>query len=330
MLITQDNTYRLIKNKPVDVTQSVIRDKKFIIMWQPYIENVPYYIQQGYVPIEMAEGNISYVDHRILDHHNEYSNLPSACVSALPYYKTLGDRENPLKILVNHVDLDCVMTGIVLAGLLPKKLTTILAEEVGLYDTEPLLANTEEMMYSQQIQLWRANIGNNKYNAWSWLYGVTLFIDMVEHPIKYKNHIDLLQQQTIERQKVAVMDYNTNRNSYADDRIISIIPSRVPGFDIQFMRRSEYSATDINGWKHLVLLMYIEKTNTLTIACPNTTIANKLFGDGGLNNVFPYLPAVNGATWGGRNSIGGSPRRQRFNLDSLNYIIEIIKSKFII
>ena len=43
------------------------------------------------IALIMAEGTVSYVDFRCLDHHNDYSYLPSACVTALAFYGSLGE-----------------------------------------------------------------------------------------------------------------------------------------------------------------------------------------------------------------------------------------------
>jgi hypothetical protein len=55
--------------------------RELTVLWDTDEEDIDGYVKSGFIPIEMAAGEKSYVDHRLLDHHNEYSGLPSACVS---------------------------------------------------------------------------------------------------------------------------------------------------------------------------------------------------------------------------------------------------------
>ena len=54
-----------------------------------------------------------------------------------------------------------------------------------------------------------------------------------------------------------------------------------------------------------VIVAYVEKTSAITMAVPIPRRRSRSFGPGGPKNVFPSLLP---AGWGGRESIGGSPR----------------------
>ena len=53
------------------------------LCWRPELQEINEYMDKGFIPIEMAEGQESFVDFRCLDHHGKYSYMPSACVTAL-------------------------------------------------------------------------------------------------------------------------------------------------------------------------------------------------------------------------------------------------------
>ena len=55
-------------------------------------------------------------------------------------------------------------------------------------------------------------------------------------------------------------------------------------------------------------MAFIADEGRVSIGCQDAGTAEKLFGPGGLRNVFPHLLP---AGWGGREAIGGSPRGTR-------------------
>ena len=151
--------------------------EKIQLMWRPETEEIQGYIDEGFIPIEMAEGTHSFVDSKCLDHHNEYSDMPSACITALKYYGELTGAD-PAKIMVNHTDSDSVMTGLTLLGLMPLDILKELNSEIGLLDTEPLIADAENMKYFDFISLWKLAMSSVKQSGWSWLYGLQMWLDL--------------------------------------------------------------------------------------------------------------------------------------------------------
>jgi hypothetical protein len=76
------------------------------------------------------------------------------------------------------------------------------------------------------------------------------------------------------------------------EREVLVVAAHVWGFDVWYR-------------DHPVVILYDIGKHKLTIGCPNEQVAERLFGPGGLKNVFPKLDPPG---WGGRPSIGGSPR----------------------
>ena len=305
-----------------EIITTTIRGKDITLHWQPEEGDIPGLIEKGVIPIEMSEGTKSYVDGLCLDHHNEYSDKPSACITAMQYWNVAGDIP-AVKLMANHVDLDCVATGVVLMGLLPSDLLERLTPEVGLLDTDPMNPKAKELAFGNEIAAWKAAMMGKKDTGWSWLYGVQLLLDIFEHPETWEPKIVTLAQREAERVKMAEEDYAAAKISKSGC-VILIAPSRVPGFDVQFQRQESAPIEALEGWKHHCILAYLPQAGNVTVSCPNTAVAEAAFGPGGLKNVFPKLPEVNGKTWGGRESVGGSPRGETVPEDALEDILAAV------
>jgi hypothetical protein len=78
---------------------------------------------------------------------------------------------------------------------------------------------------------------------------------------------------------------------------VLVVQSTVWGFDV---------------WYRLapVVVSYAQRQAKVTVGCPDKETAELLFGPGGLMAVWPLL----GVGWGGRESVGGSPRGVRLAL----------------
>jgi hypothetical protein len=284
-------------------------------------------MEQGFIPIELADGGTSHVDFRRLDHHNEWSHLPSACVTALRYYGEAAFSGSSSRFMVNHTDADCVLAGITLMGTLPKDLLERLCPEVGVLDTDPLSVDFSRLSYGSRILLWKRGMTSAKQSAWSWLYGARLFVDLFDDGIYheyYKESVAILEETERERRRAALEDYEKAQAS-PSGKILLVAPSRVWGFDCQFRRRPEFPVHSCRGWRHWCIAAYVEKTKSVTLACPNREVAEQVFGPGGLLNVYPKLPVLGEKTWGGREAVGGSPREQVFPVFLLKDILTVIE-----
>jgi hypothetical protein len=301
--------------------------RELSVLWNPDEADIDEYIKSGFIPIEMAAGGKSYVDHLVLDHHNEYSNLPSACVSALKYYGEASGADRA-RFMVNHVDADCVMTGITLMGLLPFDVLKDLNAEVGTLDVDPLSADMAALKYGELIQCWKSGMRSSGNSAWAWLYGIVLFIDMVKNPSGYGELIERIRNEESARIARAAADYETALVGKTG-KVILIPASTAWGLDVQFGRIAGCDAGLPETWLHWCVITRTQKGGNVFVSCPNKKIAEMAFGPGGLKNIFSALPEINGKAWGGRESVGGSPRGEAVPDEMLGAILDLADSAII-
>jgi hypothetical protein len=297
------------------------------VLWDPEEANIERYITEGFIPIEMAVGGKSYVDHRVLDHHNEYSDLPSACLSAMKYYGESNCADSA-KFMVNHVDADCVMTGVTLMGLLPFDVLKDLNDEIGALDTDPLSVDNSTLKYGDLIMCWKTGMRSLKNSAWSWLYGVSLFIDIVKNTSSYAAVLERIRDVESSRITAAMADYEKTLTGKSG-RVILIPSSTVWGLDVQFGHKAGCDIDVPSSWRHWCIISKAQKSGSVFVSCPNKRIAEAAFGIGGLMNVFPKLPGINGKFWGGRESVGGSPRGETVPDAMLNEILNLVDSAIV-
>ena len=310
-----------------EMITTACRGKLIQLLWQPNGDEIETYINEGFVPIEMAEGTRTYADFRRLDHHNEYSEMPSACVTALKFYGELSN-QTPAKMMVNHTDADSVMTGLSLLGLLPRGLLEKLNPEIGQLDTEPLMADETKMRFKDEIHIWKECMESVKQSGWSWLYGLQLWLDIFTNRTSFDSYPGTLNEREEGRKKLALEDYQTAKSG-PSGHVLLVNPSRVKGFDVQFGRQESSPPDTLEGWRHWCLISYVPKAGNVMLACPCRKVAELAFGLGGLKNVFPLLPDIDGREWGGRESVGGSPRGVTFPEDRLDEALEIVENSLV-
>ena len=88
-----------------ELIKTICHGREIHLAWNPLREEITPLIRQGFIPIEMSEGAVSYTDNLGLDHHNELSGRPPACISALEHYGHIS-REEIGHFMVNHTDAD--------------------------------------------------------------------------------------------------------------------------------------------------------------------------------------------------------------------------------
>ena len=308
-----------------ELITTLCHGREIELLWQPELNEIPEYIEKGFVPVEMSEGSHSFVDFRELDHHNELSDRPSASITAMKFYGDLAN-ETTAHIMVNHADADCVVTGLTLLGLLPKELHEKLNPEIGLADTVPIGLDYSKLKFGGHIQVWKKAMQSIKQSGWSWLYGLSLWLEILERPELYQKHFDKLNEEEAERIRLAREDYS-NAVISKSGRVVLVMPSRVKGYEVYFQRQNEFPDDALQGWKHWCVIAVPDwKESKAQISCPNIKVAEAAFGAGGLKNVFDLLPKVDGKEWGGRETVGGSPRGVEFPRERITEVLEIIDS----
>ena len=324
-------------NLSMEVISTTIAGRNIKLYWRPYIEAIPTLLEEGVVPIELAEGTISYVDDMKLDHHNQLSHMPAACMTAMKYYGKFTQKNNkvPYCFMVNHVDLDCVLSAAVLLGLIEYSECRKLVYYAALADTDPLnskLYRVPTYYIIKMMRTWQSTMKDAKYSGWGWIAGLQQLYSMFSDKDSWNEKLESFNEKEESRRKIAIEDYN-HRIESTDKSLIFIGPARVWGYDILFNRNNEVNdSNELSAWKHQVAMTYNGATGKITIACPNEKVAEKLFGRGGLNNVYSTMENFNYGNWGGRTSIGGSSRHHRLSLkeaqDCFFLLEDLMQTKF--
>lgn len=310
-----------------EMIHTYCRGHELLLLWQPDAGEIEERIGEGFVPIEMAEGCVTYADFRELDHHNSYSHMPSACMTALKYYGDLAG-ERPARIMVNHTDSDSVMTGLTLLGLLPRGYLEQLNPEIAQMDTEPMIADRDAMKFIGMIELWKSGMESVKQSGWSWIAGLNLWLDMHDNPQAFEPAAESLRIRSEQRRRIAAEDME-NGVLGESGRVMMIPASRVKGQYEQHMRIETAAADSLEGWRHWCLISRVAASGSVMIACPCRRVAESAFGPGGLMNVFPKLPQIGGKSWGGRESVGGSPRGCIFPEELMADVLKIVDDALI-
>ena len=275
-------------------------------------------INQGFCPVECSVGGNSYVDELQMDHHGTLSGLESVAIRA--YRDHFGARrDDPRFVVAGVMDADAAFCIASLAGRLPhpdadvaglpphlhagaQKDLSSLAELVALIDTDPIGRDIAAQEGGDVLLAWNAlTLGSGRDDATA-LMAVVLWGQLVSgHPARKPLLVAALQTEADRREAAAAVPV-----SGVGDWVGIVVDSPVFGFDVWYGRDTAFPADALDGWDFPVVLALAR--GAVTIGCPNKEVSEDIFGEGGLKNVFALLGAATSAGWGGRESIGGSPR----------------------
>lgn len=296
-------------------------------------------VSQGYAAIECSIGGESIVCDLEMDHHGERSHLESVAIRA--YRDHYGARaEDPRFVLVGSPDADATFSIAALAGLLPHPSVEVpaylpphvkkskqrdlitLAQTIATIDTDPIGRDLSSMPCGAELLLWNALMSFSEDSDMSAVAGVFLWLQISASAPSRKPMVDS-----------ALMTESQRREAAQDEVIVDlgygvgyIESSSTWGFDVWYGRLTDHDANTPAGWRFGVILARVAASGAITIGCPNKAVAESLFGEGGLNNVFPNLPKEG---WGGREAVGGSPRGEKMSVadlkESADTIVSLIK-----
>lgn len=274
----------------------------------------------GYEPIECAFGQYgSVLGEFALDHHGTESHREGVALRACR--DLFGARRaDPRFVVTGTPDADAVLAIIALAGLVPKdRIPRSFFELVNQHDTDPiglpLLDSADGIAlawFNQRERLMQSEEG---------------FRTAIGHMTR------LLEKGLTPGERAQVVSKDRGRRRRASDGMIALLDrdGRSLPFptdpDAQPVRRG---AAAVEGaarilvvrsvvwgfdlWYRLapVVVSYAERMAKVTVGCPDGATADALFGPGGLDHAWPAL----GKGWGGRGTIGGSPRGDRLSLSA--------------
>jgi len=316
----------------IEVIRTMVGGRQIVLHWKPEVDNIQALIEKGVVPIEMAEGTTSFVDDHQIDHHNQFAANPAACIISLKYYGEMMKKGG--QFMANHVDLDCVASAAVLLGLIPKNEVEEFVKWAGLDDVDPLSPKLRQEPMPEmvkKIRAWKDATSGPKNSGWAWISALHLLISLFRNPEEWEEKIASLEDREMERRKIAAEDYD-RRVEYTDHRAIFIGPSRVWGFDIQMGRNPQEDINKAAGWRHQLIFSYVAAMGKVTMSCPNEAVANELFGEGGMSNIYSFLEEFMPTGWGGRAAVGGSGRNTKLTLEEarecFEYLVSNIMTKY--
>ena len=277
-------------------------------------------VAQGFCPIECSIGGDSIVDDLKMDHHGSYSHLEAVSVRA--YRDHFGARSSDARFVTTGVaDADCCFAAVALAGLLPHPNREVpektpppvkasltrdlikLAETVGRVDVSPIGLNIPELPFGELLLTWNAMTAVTGRSNLGFYQGVGLWQSLTEgNPAQLNPFLRAAKEAEENRVAESLKDFD---RAVDIDGVLLIKGSRVFGFPEWYGRVESEPFESLKGWKHPVVMAHLERGRNITLGCPNNSVAEELFGKGGLMAVFPHLQP---AGWGGRESVCGSPR----------------------
>jgi hypothetical protein len=303
-------------------------------------EEVEALVQQGYCPVECSIGGQSITDDLEMDHHGENSELESVAIRA--YRDHYGARkEDPRFVVVGVADADASFAIAALAGLIPHpdrevsdklpphikasltKDLSDLAQTIAILDTDPIGRDVTKMSFGDYKQVWEAMYGQSANDTLGALAAVQGWKTLTTgNPNMLKTYFKAAKEGEEERISAAKKDLE--ERSEKSDKVLFLNQSETFGFDIWYGRNEENgSPEEVNGWENPVVLAWSAKMQNVTIGCPNKAVAEKIFGQGGLKNVFAHLQPEG---WGGRETIGGSPRGMEMTEEQVREAVKVINS----
>ena len=270
---------------------------------------------QGFCPVECSFGGSVVVDHLTMDHHGEWSHLDGVALRA--YRDHFGARRmDPRFVVTGAADADACFAIAALAGLLPHpsretelqsapppvkasgtRDLSALADLVNRADLS-VTVRLEEEEGGETLLLWK-QLASPSQDALAFYGGVERWRLLLGRPLA-----SLLQASKAQE----VQRVNAARQARVQRfGKVALVESSVPGFDVWY---SELAPC----------IVALTPQGNITLGCQDVPTAERLFGDGGLKRVYNLL----GQGWGGRETVGGSPRGQRMTLDDAQRVAQVI------
>ena len=289
----------------------------------------------GYEPIECAFGQHGSVMGRYnMDHHGLESHREGVAIRACrDHYAALShDRRF---VVTGSPDADAVLAIIGLAGLVPKnRLQPSFFKLVDAHDRDPIGMDLLTLPHGLEL-MWFNQIHGLAQNTKGFQAAVGHMVNLLTHGLD-EDQKTAVEKADRGRRRAAwqgiVAAYNLNGQTVAPEAItdnapvirgqravehpvkVAVVESAVWGFD-QWYRRSP------------VVVSYSRRLEKVTVGCPDEETARLLFGDGGLMSAWQCL----GRGWGGRPSIGGSPRGETCELTdahkTAHALLELIRRR---
>lgn len=313
--------------------------RQLVLVLSNNAEEIRRLVSEGFCPVECSINGESIVDDLQMDHHGKLSHLEPVSIRA--YRDHFGVRaEDPRFVTTGAADADACFTVAALAGLLPhpsrvvpdslpdpvkasmKKDLTALADTVARVDVSPIGLDIPALPGGDLLITWNV-MTQGAIDTLGFYQGVATWRTLTEkaNPASLKPFLDAGKASEQARRQAALDDLE--RCGQVIEGVLVLNGSRVFGFSEWYGRNIEAAFESVAGWKNPVVIALTERDSNVTIGCPNTEVAEALFGKGGLKNVFAKLQPQG---WGGREAVGGSPRGSKLTFEQVEAAAKVVAS----
>jgi len=213
-------------------------------------------------------------------------------------------------VTTGKADADATMSMWLMSGQRPKNKSIDLGKLVGLVDrmdTDPIGTDLlDKGIEGAMLLLWNqaapsffdAMAFYGGIDRWRWIFS--------ESEKRLQAYLEAAK--AIEKMRFDLAK-NTELIRISESVAVALPQENFFGFDVWYQ---EYP----------VVIEY-KRAGVATVACPNKAVAERLFGQGGLMNIFSHLKPPG---WGGREYVGGSPRGMRITRKQVEAAAKVIAS----
>ena len=285
------------------------------------------YRDQGYEPIECAFGqNQSVLGRFSLDHHGKESFREGVAIRACrDLHGAL--KADPRFVVTGTPDADAVLAIIALADLVPKDcISPEFYRLVELNDVDPI--GTDLLESREGVELAWFNQREGLYqNEAGFREAIALMTKLLTEGLTSEERDHVCKADAARRRNALEGMLSLRGKDGAElplpktldaplyrgpdflkrEGRVLVVKSAVWGFDVWYRAAP-------------CVVSYASRMAKITIGCCNEEVACALFGEGGLSNVWPHF----GGAWGGRETIGGSPRGVRMKLSDAHQTAGIL------
>jgi hypothetical protein len=281
----------------------------------------------GFEPIECAFGQFGSIMGPLnMDHHGTESHREGVAIRACRDH--YGERKNdPRFVVTGAPDADAVVAIIALAGLLPQHaLTQDFYELVNAFDVDPIGIDLFSQPNGTELA-WFNHIQGMEQSAQGFHQGINAMMRVLTDGLTNKERDKTVRSDRARRERAeqgvrALLNLSGHRlsrpvapfgavrragDALRDEARIVVVQSPVWGFDVWYRMAP-------------VVVSYAERLKKITVGVVDTNTAIELLGPDGLTGVWQEL----GQGWGGRGSIGGSPRGEIQSFEDVDRVTDAI------
>jgi len=247
-------------------------------------------LDAGFCPVECAFGEVSVVDELMLDHHGDLSHLPPACRQG---EKAAGARRDDARFVVTGAaDADAVMAICMVAGLLDPALIQPILSTIAARDVSPHVDMAAACRKDKQVTalLWW------QQQRWGgcWESAIRGMVTAVTTVLADEDaYQDVLVREEARR---ALAEKVMAEGMEVGEVLVVSVPAELGfGFDVWYQ---EYP----------FVVAHLEKWGSITVGATSEVAAQRY----GANGLLDFFNDQEGA-WGGRSTVGGSPRGQQMS-----------------